>query len=213
MYLNTVLAVPLWLMRRGVNKKLTVLEGTIQTFCEERERSLRLGFPNYTTIYEATLFVVLFDYDLTVLRADCVSEFRKSRKNFYSRQLCLLIYEGLDDLMTVLGKSLRKAVEGLTNDPEILKRLGLCTKKLNDLRKTHERELGEIRQAVAAHRDHQPHIQLEVIRRMNQKQIDNLATDVVAALHAIVLCLTDMAHLMGQTGVMLKNIRIEDAQK
>jgi hypothetical protein len=212
-FLNFVLALPLWWLRRRINKKLTTLESTIRTFELERERSLRLGMPNYAAIHEASLFLVLFSYDLTVLRADCLSEFRGSRKNFYARQLCLLIYEGLDDLVTVLGKPLREAVEGLTNDPEILSQLGLCTKKLNQLKKTHEPELGEIRNAVAAHREHRPHIQLQVIAKMDHKRIDALANGVDVALHAIVLCLSDTARLMGQPAALLRNIRMEDAQK
>ena len=205
-FLNTVLAFHLWRMRRKLNQKLTTLENTIRTFEKERARSIRLGMPNYLAVHDATLFLVLFSYDLTVLQADCLSELRLSRKNLYARQLSLLIYEGLDDLVVVLGKPLRSAVESFTNEQEVLQRLGECTKQLNALRKKHEAELSEIRQVVAAHREHRPDLQLQVMQKMDPRRIDALARDVDLTLHAIVLCLTDVARLMRQPRVMLRNI-------
>lgn len=207
-FLSTVLVFHLWELRRKMNKKLNTLEQLIITLETERARAATNGALNFVRITDASLFITLLTYDISVLRADHITQFRESRKNFYSRQLCLLIYEALEDLPSVLGKEFRQAVRNISNDEILINGLNLCTRKLSDLQKTYAVELKEIRIFAAAHREHNALSQLVVIRKVDDDKIGKIAAEVDAVLHEIVTWMIEITKLMGDFSVILKNINI-----
>ena len=105
-------------------RKLEVLLGAISEVEGYWKRAEGHDLARYKTIANAILFVLLIELDLSVLLFDQAAEFDESRKNVYSRQLALLLYEGYEDLPSVLGKEFRASVLSLPNGKPLLEGIG-----------------------------------------------------------------------------------------
>src|SRR5207245_3686233 len=107
---------------------------------------------------------LLLHYDFDVLAYNRAAEVDERKQNLYARQLCLLIHEALEDIPTVFGSPFRDAAVSLPNGQTHVSAISSVLKTLGDIRRTNERPIAEVRNFVAAHRDHDVLKQLEIMR-------------------------------------------------
>ena len=206
--LRSFLAIPLVHLRLRTRAQLDALENTIEILEKERNRSLELGASAFAKIYDASLFVTLFSFDLAVLRVDHASEFRESRKNFYSRQIALQIFEAFQDLPAVFGKEFRGAIQQIAVRKELVTQVGQHISEINQLGKKYSRELEDIRDFAAAHRHKDASKQLAVIRKVNDDKIGRIAFEINVILNELVVVLSEIVKHMGEPRVVIRNIQI-----
>mgnify|MGYP001557504471 CR=1 FL=1 len=206
--LRTAVIIPLLKLNRNARRKFDVLESAIDTLQQERARALKHGAAAFAGVLDASLFVTLLSFDLTVLTLDHAQELRESRQNFYSRQLCMLLFEALEDLPSVFGKEFREALRAITDHPRVRDQLNGHMKSIDVLRRSYSAELKEIRLFAAAHREQDAFRQLEVIRKVDDRRVGRIARELDAILHEIINWLIGVAKLMGDFRVILKNIKI-----
>jgi hypothetical protein len=85
--------------------------------------------------------------------------------------MATLVYELLDDLQVVLNRNVRPEIAALLNSTEEETQFNELCRRLNRTRDANVETLGEIRNNVAAHRDHDVQRQLEVIASLNDDSL------------------------------------------
>ena len=112
-------------------------------------------------------FVMLFNYDLSVLRQDLFVAEPGWRRKLHARLLALTIVEFLEDVGELLGKSFRTRVAAIGDKTASIDRLNSILKQLNQLRATHEAALRDIRNIAIGHKDKDAKRQFEVINNLD----------------------------------------------
>lgn len=106
--------------------------------------------------------------DSCVLMTDVITERDRWRQNVYARHLGVLLIEFLDDIHGVLGKQFDHELQALFGKhPEVLKLCRSLQKGLASIGQQYRTELREIRNIAAAHRDHDGHLQFELMTNVN----------------------------------------------
>ncbi|MDD5299027.1 MAG: hypothetical protein PHD65_00875 [Gallionella sp.] len=187
-------------------RKISVLLDTIGTVEHNWKRARELQLKSYESFANGVLFALILQLDLTILLFDQATEPDEHRKNLYSRQLALLLYEGFDDLPSVFGKEFRAALLALPSGKTIQRDLGLVIKYLAALSTAHSHVLKEIRHLVIAHRDHHAIEQLELIRRIDQKELTNIASDLDTQLAELARVLTPAMMEFGNPEIILRQL-------
>jgi hypothetical protein len=135
------------------------------------------GYPQFLRFITFTQWALLNHRDLLLLITD-VMRSRGYRRRLHLRFLATLIYEFLDDLQVVLNRDLRPEVETLLDSPEEKAQFREICQRLNRTRDANSKALSEIRNNVAAHRDHDPQKQLAIIESLNDDSLLRLAYEV-----------------------------------
>ena len=195
-----------WQLRTATSRRLKTLEAAIRTSQDEYERAGHYGMEHYQTVYNAGLFVMLLSYDLTIQRADQMQEFNALRKNYYSRQLCLLVYEALEDLPSVLGRGFRESLTALFPEADAVTHLNKMTKQLATLRSTQGKYLNALRGFAIAHRDHNAIKQALAIRVVDYVSIAQIAGDLDLIISELVKWLTLVVQNMGNWRVIANHM-------
>jgi len=147
-------------------------------------------------------------YDFAVLSFNHAAEVDDGKKNLYARQLCILIHEALEDIPAVFGGDFRKDILSMPNGVTHLSLISGVLKTLSGLRKMDQASLSDIRNFVAAHRDHDALRQLEVMRRIDTRWLLALSTVFVEFLgnmaKALIPLLTEMGNPRVVIGHLLK---------
>ena len=179
---TVILALPRHKLRSKSNKKLKALNSAILTCLDTKAKLAKHSVPEIVCLFDASLFCLLFDADLTVLCRDmsCRSNWWESR--LYARLLAMTMLECVEDVPQVLGKSFRNALNKLAPQSQHLTALCTVSKTLSDFRKNHEGRLRPIRQIMAAHRDHDPNLIVSSVTNLDLGALIKLAGDLNDAL-------------------------------
>lgn len=187
-------------------RKILVLLDTIKSMESHWQRAQEFQLKSYECFANGVLFALVLQLDLTIMLFDQASEFDEHRKNLYSRQLALLLYEGFEDLPSVFGKEFRAALLSLPNGKIFIHDLGLVIKRIAALGTAHSRELKEIRRLVIAHRSHRAIEQLELICLFDQKELTRIASDLDMNLGDLARVLTPAMMELGKPETFLRQI-------
>lgn len=74
-------------------KLIAVLEGAIRIVRSRYDRAKKNGMPHFQRVYNAGLYVLVFEYDIAILKNDALFAIRAWKKNFVARQLAVILYE------------------------------------------------------------------------------------------------------------------------
>jgi len=167
------------------NKFLTSLDYTIEQLNNsvsvyrsliENVRYFAVHFP---VILNNLLLFFISAKDISIaerLYFKCASP---DEQNFIARNLCLLIYEFLDDGNYYLGKSFTNQIKQLPNSLNILSELSETKKIINEIQKTHKTQLAEIRHNSIGHKDKDAKKLLSVIESAENLNLGVLLLDVL----------------------------------
>jgi hypothetical protein len=165
--------------------------------CEKaREVAEKNNLEDVIFIININQFVMLFNYDLSVLGHDLVVTEDGWRRKLYARLLSLTIVEFLEDVGELLGKDFRTKVLAIGDRSASIARLNSILKQLSQLRGKHEKDLRSIRNVVIGHKDKDAKRQIEVISSLDIAGLQSLAVDMTKWVTSYSLFLTDLINAM-----------------
>lgn len=137
-------------------------------------------------ILNVNLFVLLMFRDLSVMRIDIVSTNDDWRATFGARQTALLLFETVEDLTQLLGREFREVVKRIDSTGNLLKELEVVCKQLGMFLQSHHGILDETRNAIAAHREHDSLLFLEISEKLDPEEIQVITGKCVEILTALI---------------------------
>ena len=166
----------------------------------------RVGVKPYLAIYNATLFVVLLEQDLSGY-AECVMFARNEwLRKFHSRNLAVLLFEASNDLPSVLGKDFRRALAEVAAPNGVIATVNSSVSAIAQFKRHHATFLEDIRTVVGAHRDHNARLQAHMLNKVEFVDILKLSAKLSKPIIDLTECL---GHLLGhihQARTMLKHV-------
>lgn len=201
----------LWLFpakrfRKNTARAIAHIEDILPTIESQLQKANELGLSKYSTLYNSMSFLLLLHYDFAILAYDHAIEVDERKQNLYARQLCLLVHEALEDIPTVFGGSFRKAAASLPEGEKHVSEISGVLKALSEIRKANQVQIAEIRNFVAAHRDHDALNQLAVIRKIDSLWLMSVSTQFIEFFGRMAGALTPLLSNMGNPAVILKHI-------
>lgn len=123
------------------------------------------------------LFTIFGSYDLWVLQCDYQKAINLYQQNLYARQTALICFELLSDIPQKINENYQQLLVEKISDIKINERAVHIRKKLNKIRNEKEHDLKDIRDIVAAHREQDVSKHIQIINKMDNKDIIHFAFD------------------------------------
>jgi len=144
-------------------KRIAVLEETIKSVRNGYERAKKSDMPHFQRVYNAGLYVLVFEYDIAILKNDALFAIRAWKRNFVARQLAVILYEAAHDLPELLGKEFRVSLNTFPLTDADWETFNGIMKLISKFKNEHRDLLNELRNFVGAHRDKDAGKQLQII--------------------------------------------------
>ncbi len=187
-------------------KRIAVLESTIKSVRVSYDKAKKNEMHHFERIYNASLYVLVFEYDMAILKNDALFATSKWKKNFVARQFAVILYEAAHDLPEILGKEYRETLKTLSLSDAELECLNRVTKNINRFKKEHHEVLSKLRNFVSAHRDKDAGKQLEIIENVNLLNMLELSGQFYEALRELVPFLVRITLTLGDWRVVLEHM-------
>lgn len=210
------LAIITWNRARHVireRKRLEILDETIATIRREYERSIANGTQHYERIYNVSLYVLFFEYDMAMLKNDALFAIRPWRKHFVARQIAVLLYEASQDIPELLGKEFRTTLKTLPLSDEDWKVFNKTTKIFNEFKINNRVFLNEIRNFVSAHRDKSAIKQMNVLEKIDLLSLLKISGDFYVPMRELIPLMVKITTILGDWNVLLKHLPSEVYEK
>jgi hypothetical protein len=136
------------------------------------------NFKKLKTIANASLFLSIFNYDLSVICYELTILNEGWRKSFHARVAALLVVEFMEDVGDLTGKDFRAAIVPLLTAEENQK-FHQILQILNVLKKKHEKDFRRLRNVAIGHRDRNASLQLQIIRETKADLISSTVYEVI----------------------------------
>jgi len=162
--------------RRKARAKHRARIDVLTTIRRTLEGAARLRAGNTTTVFNVGMYLLLLDQDIAYFTDDLVCAIGDRRRAFLAKHEAVLLYEAGEDLPQLLGREFRDAVKALGASPEQLSRLNAVSSELNRFWQGHREFLGTIRNALAAHRDHDALRYADALDTLNPLEVMARAT-------------------------------------
>lgn len=188
--------------RKGTRRASYSLIASLRARCEEVKRA---ESETYFGIYNAGLFVVLLDRDISTYNESILFARSQWHRQFHARNLAVLLYEAAEDLPELLGKIYRSWLVDLELGQDWLDALGRITKQISHFKKSHNSFLNDVRNYVGAHRDHNALSQASMLDGLDPLAIYELAGELWVPVRALADYNTKLLKYMHNPGVMLKH--------
>ena len=159
-----------WRQRRKLRSMTMQIQKTLK-YCKAN------CFTTHQEIWNSVLFVNIAFHDLSIAIEQTLFGWEQWKRNFNARILALHLYEIPDDLKHLLGKRTRDSLNRLGLLSHLETDLNNAQKRLNEFRKKHEKELKEVRDFAAAHRDHDALALLRVVNGITPDKIGHLGVE------------------------------------
>jgi hypothetical protein len=166
-----------------------------------------LNARNTQTVFNVGLYLLLLDQDLADFTDDMVGAIGDRRRRFVSKNQAVLLYEAAEDLPQLLGREFRDAVAVLGADQDQQKRLNEASSGLNRFWQEHREFLGDIRKALAAHREHDALLYAEKLDSLKPLEIMRLGAEFSGHLERLIDVLVDLAALTQGIPAILGDMR------
>jgi hypothetical protein len=128
-------------------------EATFELLSLGVQTASKLKFESSRIVWNAACFVNILSYDLKIIVRAMMNSKREWEKRMYARQGALLIYEAINDIFELLGKSFRDIIATLPDKESIEASLIEIRTSLNSFKDMNFDKIKEIRHVAAAHRD------------------------------------------------------------
>ena len=136
------------------------------------------GWKSQTTIWNVAGFITLISLDLKLIMEEMVFYIDNEwKENFLIRSLCVLLYEAVEDIPTVMRKSFYNYLIKYDLDKGIMDLLFDKKKSISDFGKKYSEDLRIVRKYVGAHRDHNFMEQMSIIKDLDISTFLQLAIE------------------------------------
>jgi hypothetical protein len=189
--------------RKTAKKKRLARQQAIATTVRTLNGAKGLNARGIRAVFNVSLYLLLLDDDLAYFTDDLVYAVGERRRRFLAKHEAILLYEAADDLPQLLGKDFRAAVAALGADDPLKKRLNEASSGLHRFWNEHREFLNDIRNALAAHREHDALTYVEKLESVKPLEVMGLAAEFSVLLERLIAVLTDIAKLtIGIPGVI-----------
>lgn len=181
-------------------------EATIQSIRKLYEDAVRAGASNFAMLHNVSLYVLLFDEDLSAYSQDYFLANTNRRHRFVARHLASLIYEGTQDLPSLIGGDYRRALAAVEFPGEWQKELNSISAAFNLFKRQHSPSLQDIRNIVGAHKDEDVAKQLAILDKVNPLTVYRLGAEFSEPLRSLLNFQTRVTLHLTNSRVMLKEV-------
>jgi hypothetical protein len=189
-----VIFLPMRVRRRsGSRAKHKVRSQTLATTRRTLEGLTKLKAGGHRAVFNVGLYLLLLDQDLADFTDDLVCAVGERRRIFVAKHEAVLLYEAAEDLPQLLGRQLRDAVKVLGVSEEQQKRLDVVSSELNQFWQTEREFLGKIRNALAAHREHDALGYLEALEQVKPLEVMARGADLSGRIEKLLNVVTEIA--------------------
>ena len=152
-----------------------------------------LNADSHRALFNVALYLLLLDQDLSDFTDDLVCSMGERRRVFVAKQEAALLYEAAEDLPQLLGKSFRDAIRVLGISDQQQRHLDLASSELSKFWQKEREFLGSIRNAVAAHREHDALGYLEALEGVKPLEVMARGADLSERIESLVKVIGDIA--------------------
>lgn len=200
-----LLLVPGRFKHRWKNRnRLAVTTGLITTLKKQCEDAREHGFKNHAVAYNAALFMVLVEQDLSAYGSALYFANTKWHQQFAARGMAVLLYETSKDIPEILGKEYRQALRDLGLGDSWLQALNRGVTGFNTFKIEHSSFLNTVRTYVGAHKEKDALAQLAVLEALDHMEIFRLGVKFSASLNSLVEFQMALLTYLKNPMVMLK---------
>ena len=191
---EAVLFLPIRVQRRLRSwRRYRVRSEAIEGMRRALEGFTDLKADGHRALFNVALYLLLLDQDLADFTDDLVCSTSERRRVFAAKQEAVLLYEAAEDLPQLLGKAFRDAIKVLGLSEEQQRRLDVASSDLNKFWQKEREFLGGIRNAVAAHREHDALGYLEALESVKPLEVMARGADLSERLESLVSVIGDIA--------------------
>lgn len=189
--------------RRSARAKRKARIGALETVRNTLQGAARLKAGSATTVFNVGMYLLLLDQDIDYFTDDLICAIGDRRRAFLAKHEAVLLYEAAEDLPQLLGREFRDAVKALGASPDQLTQLNAVSSDLNQFWLDNRNFLGTIRNALAAHRDHDSLRYAAALEGLRPLEVMSRAAGLSQLLERLVAVITEMASLTtGPTAII-----------
>ncbi|TKS62903.1 MAG: hypothetical protein EWM73_02005 [Nitrospira sp.] len=185
-------------------KRIKITRGLIETLRSHCQDAEKYGFKNHAVVYNAALFVVLLEQDLSAYSAALYYANTKWHQQFAARGMAVLLYEAAEDVPAVIGRDYRDALRSLGLGDSWIQALNVSATDFNKFRQEHAAFLKRIRNYVGAHREKNALAQLEVHESLDHMEVFRLGAQFSEPLRSLVNFKMALTQYLKHPGVLLR---------
>lgn len=165
-FFNELLADEEYSLRESYHKAYADLRKKINVAEETARYSRENGWDDMVYIWSLSGFILAVSLDLKISTEGLIFSKDYGKKEFYIKNSCVIIYEFLEDIEQLLGKTFYDFIKTYKIRPGLIDELNEKKKSLSNIKKEHNQSLKNIRSIIGAHRDHNFLIQIETMKQL-----------------------------------------------
>jgi hypothetical protein len=183
-------------LRLVMERKEKVILGILESISATRQKAEKIQFEHVVRLCNASQFCLICELDLSILIFDLSMADTQWRKKLYARLLAMTLVECVEDITQLFGKEFRQSLDKAITKNDYKLKLNPIVKALIEFKKKHERDLRDIRNIAAAHRDKNAAHQLSTINKIDPKTLQNLSLEFVELLLPFTTMMTEIMNDM-----------------
>jgi hypothetical protein len=192
--------------RASARKRERVRIGAITSVRHTLERAVKMNAKNIEIVFNVALYLLLIDQDLAYFSNDIVCAIGDRRRAFVAKHEALLLHEAAEDIPQLLGRSFRNAIDALGVPPDQIRTINAVSSQLSKYWQQQRVFLSEIRNALAAHREHDALRYAEELDNLKPLEVMTRAAELSALLELLVDELIKIAQLTSNPTIILQDI-------
>lgn len=192
--------------RRSARAKRKARIGALETVRNTLQGAARLKAGSAKTVINVGMYLLLLDQDIAYFTDNLICAIGDRRRAFLAKHQAVLLYEAAEDLPQLLGREFRDAVKALGASADQLAHLNAVSSDLNQFWQDNRRFLGTIRNALAAHRDHDSLRYADALEGLRPLEVMGRAAGLSQLLERLVAVITEMASLTTWPAAIIRDM-------
>ena len=153
------------------------VETTLNLFSDTISLAKQYGLTKNSIFWNTARYINIVSLDLKLLSKHQAFAETEWEKRLFARQISLLIYESVDDILSLLGKEFKIIANDYKEDNSFSELLNEIRKKLNLFKSTHYEKIKAHRNNSIAHRDKDTNEQLKHIYSISWLDSVNMSSE------------------------------------
>ncbi|MBC7569980.1 MAG: hypothetical protein H7319_09640 [Spirosoma sp.] len=179
-------------IEKDFNKNFEIQGKTLAILTGGLEHANFNSFKTVSVVWNLSIYLNLISFDLKVICKDLMFEEGVWQRKLYARQAYLLIYESMNGFLSLIGTSLKNAIDTFDDKEMYLENVRIIAARLNAFKKEYEQTIVTVRHTSIAHRDKDTLVQLKSIESISWLK----ATEIVTKFDGIVRDLGQVCQLL-----------------
>lgn len=181
-----------------------ISEGTIASVRALLEEARNCGSKNFDAVHNAGLYILLLERDLSAYNELLFLSKSPWHRQFAARGMAVLLYEGCEDILELLGKHYRESLKDLGLGQPWFQELNRISSGFNSFKQKHFQFLKEVRNYVGAHREKDALVQIKFLDGLDPLEVWRLGAAFSTPLRDFVKFQIKLTQYAKHPGVMLQ---------